>query len=159
MEKALKLASAAMLTGTVASVLTTVTLVLLARASNRGAVQPTNSTSHWLHGETAGLVRDVDVRHTALGYATHHASAAFWALPFQAWLSSRPPRQPLEMLRDASVMSAVAAVVDYGLVPKRLTPGWETVLPKRAIAATYVAMALGLAAGALVNQRIQKRSA
>src|SRR3954468_4959881 len=34
--------------------------------------------------------------------------------------------------------------------PKRLTPGWELVLSKRSMAATYGAMALGLAAGALV---------
>ena len=47
-------------------------------------------------------------------------------------------------------MSAIAAVIYYGATPKRLTPGWELVLSKRSIAATYVAMAFGLAAGALV---------
>jgi hypothetical protein len=47
-------------------------------------------------------------------------------------------------------MSAIAAAIDYGATPKRLTPGWELVLSKRSMAATYGAMALGLAAGALV---------
>jgi hypothetical protein len=47
--------------------------------------------------------------------------------------------------------------VDYAVVPRRLTPGWEAVLSKRAIAATYVMMALGLAAGGLINQRLQPR--
>ncbi|MBP2238721.1 hypothetical protein J2Z31_005262 [Sinorhizobium kostiense] len=31
--------------------------------------------------------------------------------------------------------------------PKRLTPGWETVLPKRSVGAAFAAMALGLALG------------
>jgi hypothetical protein len=56
------------------------------------------------------------------------------------------------MLRDATVMAAIAAAVDYGMVPKRLTPGWETVLSKRSIVAAYGVLALGLAAGALVTQ-------
>jgi hypothetical protein len=141
----------ALVTGTFASIATTAVLAALARAEGRRAVQPTNATSHWLHGEMAGAVRRADAAHTLVGYATHHASAVFWALPFEAWLAARPPRTALHVLRDASAMAGIAAVVDYALVPKRLTPGWESVLSKRAIAATYVAMALGLAAGAMVS--------
>jgi hypothetical protein len=29
----------------------------------------------------------------------------------------------MQLLRDATVMSAIAAGVDYGITPKRLTPG------------------------------------
>jgi hypothetical protein len=50
-------------------------------------------------------------------------------------------------------MSAIAAAVDYIATPKRFTPGWEFVLSKRSMAATYAAMALGMAAGALITQR------
>jgi hypothetical protein len=50
------------------------------------------------------------------------------------------------------VVAAIAAAVDYGLVPKRLTPGWESVLTKRSILATYGLLALGLAAGAMITQ-------
>ncbi|HJU18551.1 MAG TPA: hypothetical protein VJ770_19030 [Stellaceae bacterium] len=49
------------------------------------------------------------------------------------------------------MMSAIAAAVDYGATPKRLTPGWELVLSKHLMVATYGAMALGLAGGALVT--------
>ena len=57
-------------------------------------------------------------------------------------------------------MSAIAAVVDYGVTPKRLTPGWEEVLSKRSIGMTYAAMALGLATGAMLTQewRLQGQS-
>jgi hypothetical protein len=143
--------------GTLASIASTLALALLARAEGKGALQPTNSTSHWLHGEGAGGVKRADAAHTLVGYSTHHASALFWALPFQCWLANRPPRTPLAMLRDASVMSAIAAAIDYGVTPKRLTPGWETVLSKRSIVATYGALAVGLAVGALMTQRQQNR--
>jgi hypothetical protein len=155
----MRVGAAAAITGTIASLATTAALVALARAEGKGALQPTNSTSHWLHGDGAGRVRRADLAHTGLGYATHHGSAIFWALPFEAWLATRPPRTPAQLLLDASVMAGIAAVVDYGVVPKRLTPGWETVLSKRSIAATYLAMAAGLAAGAMMTQRMHGRQA
>jgi hypothetical protein len=74
----------------------------------------------------------------------------FWAVPFEAWLAARPPRTTAGLLRDACAMSAIAAAIDYGVTPKRLTPGWELVLSKRSMVATFGAMALGLAAGALI---------
>jgi len=147
----------ALLTGTVASLATTAALALLAKTEGKRAPQPTNSTSHWLHGESAGNVRRVDAAHTAVGYLTHHASAIFWALLFEAWLADRPRRSPARMLANASAMAGVAAAVDYGITPKRLTPGWEEVLPKRSIVATFGVLALGLAAGALASQEQRRR--
>jgi hypothetical protein len=125
---------------------------LLARAEGKSAVQPTNATSHWLHGDRAASYREPDAAHTLIGYTTHHASAVFWAVPFEAWLAARPPRTTAGLLLDACAMSAIAAAIDYGATPKRLTPGWELVLSKRSMVATYGAMALGLAAGALVTR-------
>jgi hypothetical protein len=146
----------ALLTGTVASLATTAALTLLAKAEGKRSVQPTNSTSHWLHGESAGHVRRVDAAHTAVGYLTHHASAIFWALLFEAWLADRPPRSPGHMLANAAGMASIAAAIDYGVTPKRLTPGWEAVLPKRSIVATFGVLALGLAAGALASQNLRQ---
>jgi hypothetical protein len=150
METWLRIGLSALVTGTAASVASAGALALLAKREGKGALQPTNATSHWLHGDAAARHRAPDVAHTLLGYATHHASAVFWAVPFEAWLAARPPRSPVELLRDAFAMSAIAAAVDYGATPKRLTPGWELVVSKRSMAAAYGAMALGLAAGALV---------
>lgn len=144
-------------TGTVASLVTSGVLALLAKLEGKGAVQPFNATSHWLHGEKAARVKRADLAHTAVGFATHHASAMFWAVPFEAWLSRQPPRPPLMMLRDASAVAAIAAFVDYVLVPKSLTPGWEEVLSPKAVAGTFVALALGLAAGGLIAQELRRR--
>jgi hypothetical protein len=150
MDRWIRIGLSALVTGTVASVVSTAALALLAKAEVKGALQPTNATSHWLHGDEAARHHELDAAHTLLGYATHHASAIFWAVPFEAWLAIRPPRTPVELLRDACAMSAIAAAVDYGATPKRLTPGWELVVSNNSMATTYGAMALGLAAGALV---------
>jgi hypothetical protein len=150
MDCCLRIGLSALITGTAASVASTAAPALLAQAEGKSAFQPMNATSHWLHGDSAASHRRPDAAHTLVGYATHHASTLFWAVPFEAWLAFRPPRTTAELLRDACAMSVIAAVIDYGVTPKRLTPGWELVLSKRSMATTYVAMALGFAAGALV---------
>jgi hypothetical protein len=151
MDRWLQIGLSALVTGTAASVVSTAALALLAQREGKSAFQPTNATSHWLHGDHAASHREPDVSHTLIGYATHHASALFWAVPFEIWLAARPPRTTAGLLRNACMMSAIAAAVDYGATPKRLTPGWELVLSRRSIAVAYGAMALGLAGGALVT--------
>jgi hypothetical protein len=93
-----------------------------------------------------------------VGYATHHASTVFWALPFQAWLSIRPVSSSTRLLRDAMVMSGIAAAIDYSVTPKRFTPGWELVLSKTSMFAAYGALAIGLFAGARLAEGLLHRS-
>ncbi|MGI4801777.1 MAG: hypothetical protein ACRYG8_48650, partial [Janthinobacterium lividum] len=130
---------------------------LLARREGKAALRPLNATSHWLHGPAAAFVEKADLSHTGVGYLTHHAAMLFWASLFELWIQRHRPVAPLPLLRDAMTMSAVAAFADYVLTPKRFTPGWEFVLSKRSMAATYAAMALGLAAGTLLIQHSLKR--
>lgn len=149
-----KIGQSAAISGTVASLVSTAALALLSKAEGSGALQPTNATSHWLHGDEAARHEDADAAHTLVGYGTHHASAVFWALPFEIWLANRPARSSGVLFRDACVMSAIAAVVDYGATPKRFTPGWELVLSKRSMVATYGSLALGLAFGAMIARKL-----
>lgn len=147
----LALAGRTLLTGSAAAVTTTLVLALRARAEGRAPVQPVNATSHWLQGENAGHSRAVDLPHTVGGYATHHAASLLWAGAFEAVRVWHPRRNPLG---DALAVSAFAAFVDYVLVPKRLTPGWETVLAPRSIALAYATMALVFATSALGRWRV-----
>lgn len=142
----------AMVSGTCASITSTAALALLSRAEGKGALQPVNSTSHWLNGERAASFKGADLAHTAVGYATHHAATLFWAVLFERWIGPRRPAA-LSVVQDALLMSAVAAVVDYGATPKRFTPGWEFVLSKRSMSVAYGAMAAGRAVGALIARR------
>ena len=127
-------------------------LALAARAEGKGAWQPINATSHWRNGDEAALHRGIDAAHTGIGFATNHAACIFWALFFEAWRARLGPAGPAPMLRDAALMAAIAAAVDYGLTPRRFTPGWELVLSKTGMAVAYAGLALGLAAGASRTQ-------
>jgi len=147
------------LSATIASLTSTVVLALLARAAGKGALQPVNATSHWLNGEGAAAFEGVDAAHTAVGYTTHHAATIFWAFFFEAGRRNSPARDADGLLRQALIVSAIAAAVDYGPTPKRFTPGWEFVLSKRAMAVAYAAMAIGLAAGAeMTRPRLGRRT-
>lgn len=139
--------------GTFGSLTSTGALAFLDRAEGRSGWQPTNATSHWWHGGEAAHVTRPDWPHTGLGYATHHAATLFWALGFARWAESQPELPPRTALAGALATAAVAAAVDYGITPKRFTPGWEDVLTKRSIAVAYLAMAAGLAAGGLLARR------
>ncbi|HEX5777627.1 MAG TPA: hypothetical protein VFY21_02195 [Xanthobacteraceae bacterium] len=138
------------ISGGLASVAIALTLAVLARREGKRALQPINATSHWLHGKPAGRVRKADASHTLVGYLTHHASAVFWAYLFERWLGRRR-RGILAVVPRAAAMSGIAAAVDYGVVPRRLTPGWEHVVSNRSLKTAYVVMGLALAAGALLQ--------
>ncbi len=154
MEKWSRIGLSALVTGSVASLISTAALAALAKLEGKGALEPTNATSHWLWGRKSRGRRDVDVAHTAVGYATHHASAIFWAFPFEAWLAMQPPRSTLELIGDAAMMSGIAATVDYGAAPKRITPGWELALSDRSMVAAFATLALGLAGGAMASRAL-----
>jgi hypothetical protein len=139
----------AVITGTIASLVSSTALAMLAKLEGKSAVQPINATSHWLHGEDAAKVREADLRHTAIGYATHHGASIFWATLFEALL--RDKRTPSDIVKCAALVSGLAAAVDYGIVPKRLTPGWEEAISKPSMAAGFAAMALGLALGGIMS--------
>ncbi len=145
--------TAVLVTGSVASLLSTVGLAMAAEAEGRAPLRPLNATSHWLNGDTAGRFAGADGRHTGVGYATNHAACLFWALPFTAWQRGRPATTAGALMRDALAMAAIAAAVDYRATPKRFTPGWELVLSRAGMAGAYVALAIGFAAGASLDRR------
>src|SRR3954451_21064666 len=89
----------AIVSGTAASITSTIALALAARAEGKSASQPINATSHWLNGNEAGSVKTVDLAHTAVGYATHHAATLFWAVLFERWIGERRPLPPLKLFQ------------------------------------------------------------
>ena len=138
----------ALVSGSYASLCSAAALAVAARLEGKGALQPINATSHWLHGDAAASHTGLDWAHTGVGYATNHLASIFWAVFFEAWLQRRCPVGGAVLLRDALVMSAIAAVVDYQATPRRFTPGWELVLSRKGMALGYAGLAVGLAAGA-----------
>ena len=141
----------ALVSGTIASVASSVALGLLAKAEGKSAPRPVNATSHWLHGEGAANVQGVDAAHTGTGYLTHHGACVMWASVMESILARRANVSSSDIALTAAGVSVLAAAVDYGITPKRFTPGWEEVLTKNSIAGVYIAMAAGLTIGGLVT--------
>ena len=135
------------ITSAVASAASAFALMLLARRERRGALLPLNATSHWLHGDAAARDATVDVERTAVGALTHHAATMFWSGMLESILGSGKRTLPALALSGAAVV-ALAAMVDYALMPRRLSPGWELALTRKSMAGAFCAMATGLAAGA-----------
>jgi hypothetical protein len=143
-----------LIAGAGASVLSTAALMLAGRHETGSAVAPTNATSHWLWGKESLAADRATLRHTALGYLTHHLAATFWATLY-AWLyGNRPIAQSIPAaLAGATAAAAFSCVVDYTVTPERLRPGFEHRLSKPAMSAMYLAFAIGLAAGCLFANR------
>lgn len=145
----------ACVSGSVAAVASAVAVALLARRRTGSLASGANATSHVLWGdEPAARCHQADLRHTALGYAIHHSSAVFWALGFEWLLASRRPPHPLAA---AAASAATAYAVDYHLVPKRLTPGFELHLSRREMAGVYAVIAAGLALTAMLRNEAADR--
>jgi hypothetical protein len=135
------------ITSAAASAASALALALLARVEGRGALRPLNASSHWLNGNAA--VRDArpDTKRTAVGLVTHHLATMLWSGILESMLGARKRTLPLRVLNGAAV-AMLSAFVDYVLMPRRLSPGWELALTRKSMAGAFSAMAVGLIAGA-----------
>jgi len=145
--------------GSAASLFSIATLALLGRRDSGSAWAPLNAPSHWLFGRRALQQDAPSLRYSATGLVTHHLSAIFWGLFYEALLRRGRHRAPgvARHLGEAALVTAGAAVVDLLLVPERLTPGFEHRLSKRSLSCVYGAFAVGLAAGGLLWSRREAR--
>src|SRR4051812_33427579 len=82
-----------MVSGSTASLLSTLALAALGRREGGNLFAPTNATSHWLGGARAARHDGPSLRYTVPGYLIHHASATFWAVLFERWMGSTLDRK------------------------------------------------------------------
>jgi hypothetical protein len=109
---------------------------------------PLNAVSHIVWGDDAMLRNGMSTKYTALGTALNTAAVATWSVVHH--LVFRPDRRAPGLapaLARGAATAAVAYVVDYHLVPRRLTPGFEARLSNRSLFAIYAALAVSLALG------------
>ncbi len=143
----------ALYSGTGAALAALTAVALLSRLEGHSAARPINATSHVLWGPHDALADKTDVAHTLPGLLVNVGAAFFWGAVFAL---STPPASKMTskgIIGRAFGTSLLAAVVDYGLVPRRLRPGWELALRGRRVALALAAMGAGLAAGGLTARR------
>jgi hypothetical protein len=134
--------------GSCASVLSAAALAFAGRREAGSAAAPINAVSHWYWDREALHRQRVDMKHTVVGYATHHIAATFWAAGLAAYLHARErPATPRQLAGACAATSAIACFVDFKLTPERLTPGYEHRVSRKSLALTYLLFAVGLAVG------------
>lgn len=131
---------------------TTAAIATAGKIEDDNALAPLNAVSHMAWGEEAAKQETFSAKYTLLGLTLNKWAQIGWAGMFEVL------RRPLSKknrvagaLGAATITAATAYVVDYHVVPKRLTPGFEDRLSCRSMAAIYGVMALTLAVSALLN--------
>ncbi len=146
-----------MRTGMMTTAATTVAVALLGKKENGSATSAINAVSHMLWGEEAAATDALDARHTLAGAGLNAAASAAWAGMHELLLPrTGRPSVPRALLAGATT-SAVAYVVDYYVVPKRFTPGFEKKLSRNGLFGVYATLALSLAVGSLWRGRGTRR--
>lgn len=146
-----------LISGSVASIASAISLSLLGKSELNRFAAPLNGPSQWIWGRHAPYVNRLSFRYTFVGYTIHHAASIFWAIGYEGLRRRLPPPETTSAVLAPAVVTAVAAyTIDFYLIPKRLTPGFENRLSKRSLLLVYGAFALGLAAPALLarNQKL-----
>jgi hypothetical protein len=144
------------ITGGIAGVLSAAFIVAASVRETGSPASGINGASQAFLGRNATRVRRIDFRHTLTGLFVHHASALWWAGVHEG-------RRLREMVPNpcirALLVMAGAGVLDYGVLPRRLSPGLEGQLSRRTIAATFGVIAAGLALGSWIQDRPLRLSA
>jgi hypothetical protein len=135
------------------------------------AYAPINAVTHCLWPRRAFAETGPSMRFTLTGLAIHQAAAIFWAL-FYETLLMRASRAVVAdrvhgsadrvqtgrragataAITAAGATTALAYAVDYHVVPKRLTPGFDAHLSDRSMFYVYAALATGFAVAALCRK-------
>jgi hypothetical protein len=138
----------ALVSGSLAAAAAAATAAWLGRRQTGSYAAPLNATSHVVWGEEATWRNRATLKYTGTGLLLTHGSGVFWAILYEKlfgrgkWQTTRPAAA----LAGAGAISLLAYLVDYHLVPRRLTPGYERRVSDRGLAAIFAALAAGMAA-------------
>ena len=137
--------SATLRSSAVTTIGSTAALLGLGHRDARTPWAPLDAVSHIAWGDRAYAYDELDAKHTLVGALLNAGAMVMWSAVHEL-LSPRRPTLARALATGAAV-SALAYVVDYHVVPKRFTPGFEHKLPRRGLRDMYIALALSLAAG------------
>lgn len=140
-----------LLSGTLAGLFSAAVLLVTGKRDTGSAVAPVNAESHWLWGDESLREDRPTLRHTLTGIVTHQLSTVFWATLYALVRGQRHAVKSVpQALLGGIATSAAAAAIDYTLVPKRFTPGFENRLSTTSMVGVFAAIAGGIALGALL---------
>lgn len=140
-------------TGAVATATTTMAVAAFGQLEDGNAIAPLNSVSHIAWGEKAARRDDPSWKYTATGMALNAAAVTSWAAIYEYLFGDRAREGDIAgALIGGAVVSGIAYAVDYHVVPKRFTPGFEKRLSNGALLGVYGSLAVGLTLGSLMKR-------
>lgn len=143
-----------LLIGKMAGVTTAVAAAACGQIENRNAIAPINAISHIVYGDEAIQSNEFSLKYTITGLTLNSAANSTWAALYELCFgeAAEQGNVPLSLLGGV-VISSVAYITDYHLVPPRLTPGFEEHLSRRSLFIIYAVLALSLGIGGLRRRR------
>lgn len=137
-------------TGAVLALTTSAAILTLSKGETDSAWSAVNAVAHIVDGDEKTQPKAFSPRESLLGLGINAAAMGAWGILYEGGL--------LVVCRRPSLLfgalgALCTAVIDYKIVPKRLTPGIETVLSPRAIVVSYAVLAATLAAAGRWNAR------
>jgi hypothetical protein len=134
--------------GAVATAATTTMAALCGELENHRAMAPVNAVSHILWGDKATRQSRPSLKYTVPGLLLNGAAVTSWALLKGLMFGPQERKKSAaQALTEGAIISGIAYVTDYYVVPERLTPGFEHRLSNKSLAGIYgvLAVSLGLA--------------
>jgi hypothetical protein len=134
--------------GAVASVTTGLAIAACGQVENNNPVAPLNAVSHIAWGDEAAAQEDVSAQFTLTGVALNSLAVTSWAGLNEALFGDAIDRRDVATaLLGGAAVAGLAYVVDYYVVPRRFTPGFEKRLSGASLFGIYATLALSLALG------------
>jgi hypothetical protein len=136
-------------TAAIATITITAAIMLVSKRETGSQWAAINDICHMADGDEKDQPVEFAPRETPLGLGLNASAIATWALGYEYFLGGVP-------LPSSAFWAALATtgiwIVDYRIVPKRYTPGFEKHLSPAAIAAVYATLAATLALSPLWNR-------
>jgi hypothetical protein len=143
-------------TGSVAAAAASAVVAWRGRHDSNSAIAPINATSHVVWGDEAAEVDHFTWQHTLPGIFINAGAGIWWGLVFQKLFGTRADQHGFAAATmGGAATAALAYAVDYHLVPKRLTPGWEMRISPPSLFMGLCAMGAGLAIGAALSRKVR----
>jgi len=146
--------------GAIASLTTGAMLAWRGRLDSGSALAPINASTHVVWGDQAAQVGGCTLRHTLPGLAINAGACLWWALVLQKLFGTKVDEGGLpRALMAGAATAGLSYLVDYHLLPRRLSPGWELSLTPRSLALALTAMGAGLALGSWLSTHPERQPA
>jgi hypothetical protein len=132
----------------IAATTTLATVALCGQIEDGDPLSPVNAISHIVWGDEAYTQRDLSLKYTAIGALLNDISVGSWAF-LHEWLFGRAQDEGniKKSLFGGVLISALAYIIDYHCIPKRLKPGFERHLQPKSLLIIYAVLALTLGLG------------